>query len=231
MSIKSASIRIPGASLFAMSIALVGCTGADNSDAYNAYTQELSVLSQAPVDECQGGDPQGDQFVFEITKVGPAKYHFYQRARLDRSLGSVWAKVRNFQALVAIVLPTATDFQWLHGGGPGKIPSQYSFKSDTGVMVVEEVYFRSQLTHTVKYHLLEPAIGMREYVAAIRLTPALHNDTIFEYDRYIEFEDDASLASMSVIFEQEMVDIKQYFEVGAGAQALALDQDTTPEQE
>jgi hypothetical protein len=130
---------------------------------------------------------------------------------LDAPQGAAWAKLHNIEKTVAIALPgIATDFRWVDGGSPGKVPSRFTFVA-LGAAVLEEVYFVDDTDNVLKYRLVTPALGIQSYSATIALDPIDNDHTCISFSRDMVFDDPAAAASFATLFEQEIAFIQAYF--------------------
>jgi hypothetical protein len=143
-----------------------------------------------------------------VTEVGPNQYVIVATATFDHSIGKVWATLHNFEKLAEIGLPgVAADFQWLNGGSPGQIPSTFQFAvGDT--IILEEVYARDKDDYTMRYHLLEPALGIVSYDALFELAPISNEQTAYSITREVTLEPGVidGLAGLIAVETQNMQD-------------------------
>jgi hypothetical protein len=146
-----------------------------------------------------------------VTPLEGGGFRFTSTAVLDAPQGAVWAKVHNIEKVVEIALPgVATDFRWLDGGSPGKVPSRFTF-SALGSSVLEEVFFIDRADKVLGYRLVTPALGIRNYVATIGLDPVDSHHTAISFSRDLVFEDPASVDAFAALFEQEIAALQAYF--------------------
>ena len=152
-----------------------------------------------------------DAPVSTVTPLPGGGFRFTSTAVLDAPEGAVWAKAHNIQKMVEMLLPdVATDFQWLDGGGPSKVPSRFQFLA-FGSPVVEEVYFQDKQDKVLKYRLVTPALGILTYDATIALDPIDNDHTRVVYTRDMTFVDPQSAASFAALFEQEIAAFQAAF--------------------
>jgi hypothetical protein len=148
---------------------------------------------------------------FETTPLEGGGFRFVGSVVLDRPIGAVWAKAHNIESFVAIVLPgLASNFQWVDGGSPGVVPARFSFEAN-GATLLEEVYYRSNEDHVLKYQLVTPALGMESYLATVDLTSEGPQSTRVTYTREMRFADPSLLASFSGLLQLEMTNLQAYF--------------------
>ena len=197
---RSTPVRIlsPLAIAVAVAAACSAPTGADDATRpAPEATPAAAVVADAPVSTVEPLPDGG----FRFTSV----------ATLDAPEGAVWAKVHNIEKLVEIVLPgIASDFQWVDGGKPSKVPSRYRFIA-LGSPVLEEVFHQDKAAHVLRYRLVTPALGIQTYVATIELDAVDNNHTRVVYTRDMTFDDPASAASFAALFEQEIAYLQAYF--------------------
>jgi hypothetical protein len=149
--------------------------------------------------------------VSTVTPLEGGGFRFTSTAVLDAPEGAVWAKIHNIEKVVEIALPgIASDFQWVDGGSPGKVPSLYQFTA-LGNTVLEEVFYVDHGDRVLKYRLVTPALGIQSYVATISLDPVDNDHTTISFSRDIVFDDPASVDAFAALFEQEIANLQAYF--------------------
>lgn len=145
-----------------------------------------------------------------IQELGPNQYRVVSRATFDQPVAKVWPVFRNFEKLVNVALPGVTsDFEWLHGGNPDRVPSQFRFASG-GAYVVEELYQRSDDEHVLRYRVLEPVLGILDYDSELRLTPISDAQTAYTATRKMTLEPGA-IDSLRGLVSLETQNMKNYF--------------------
>lgn len=156
-----------------------GCIGAEPSpEALEAEPIAASAHAIAPSAEVD----------VTVTEIGPERYIITATTTFDRSAGKIWATIHNFEKLVAAALPGMTsNFEWLDGGSPGKVPSKFQFDV-SGTTVVEEVYYRRKANYTMRYRLLEPGLGIIALDGEVKLTPISNKKTRYEASREVTLE-------------------------------------------
>jgi hypothetical protein len=121
------------------------------------------------------------------TEIGPNRYIVVATATLGRGVGAVWATFHNFEKLVEIGLPgVVTDFVWLEGA-PGIVPSTFLLYAGD-VAVPEELYYRDNASYTMRYRLLQPALGFVAIDANIQFTPISNKATFYTVTRDVTLE-------------------------------------------
>lgn len=195
------SHRILTLSPLLLSLALGGCISPTDGDAALRVPEEQGALAD------HGGSIPP---VSTVTPLGDGVYRFTSTAILDVPEGAAWAKIHDIETLLAIVLPAATDFQWLDGGGSSKVPSRYQFNA-LGSTVVEEVYLQDHAEKVFGYRLVVPALGIQTYVATVALDPLGNDHTSVTYTRDMTFDDPASVDAFAALFEQEIAALHAYF--------------------
>ena len=174
-----------------------GCDSPTGDDDAALRVPAAPVLSAEPVST--------------VTPLEGGGFRFTSTAVLDAPEGAVWAKIHNIEKVVEIALPgIASDFQWLDGGSPGKVPSRYTFLA-LGSSVLEEVSYVDPDDRVLMYRLVTPALGIQSYVATISLDPVDSHHTAISFSRDIVFDDPASVNGFAALFEQEIANIQAYF--------------------
>lgn len=189
---------------YALSLALgTGCIAETASD---------EPGTPAPVAEAQSADSlEPAPPTFEVTPLADGSYRFVGEAVVERSVGRVWAEIKNIENVVEVVLPgVASDFQWVDGGGPGKVPSRFSFVA-SGTTMLEEVFHRSHADHEIRYRLVTPGLGIVSYTATIALAEEDAQRTRVVYTREMSFADPALVPSFIDLLQLEMVNLQNHF--------------------
>lgn len=157
-------------------------------------------------DSCAPGAP-----TFEVTPRPDGSFHFFSAGVVCRPSGAVWAKIRNFDNVIAIFLDgIASDFEWVDGGSPGKLPSRYQF-SVAGTTLLEEVDYRSDPDQVIGYHLVTPGLGIERYSATIELEAEGPHATRVTFTRAMRFADPALVDGFAELFQVEMANFQDYF--------------------
>jgi hypothetical protein len=118
-----------------------------------------------------------------IKEIAPNRHSIVATATFAQPVARVWAVFRDFEQLVAAALPGLTsDFAWLDGGGPDRVPSRLRFAT-SGTSLVEEVYHRDDGRYVLRYRMVEPALGILEYDAELQLTPISDEQTVYSATR------------------------------------------------
>lgn len=188
----------------ALTLAAAGCGGPSGAD------EDSSSLTSTTAEHHHGGACQKTPF-FKRTELGPNRYFFFQKVSMDPPVGKVWKTVRDFEKLVAIALPgIASDFQWVDGGSPERVPSSCQFIV-SGSPIHEEVYALDSREHSLRYRLLVPALGLAAYDAEVRLLRSGNDDTTILFTRDITFDAGVDPAGLTALIEQEGVALQNYF--------------------
>lgn len=165
-----------------------------------------------------------DDVTVTVIETGDEEYIIHAQTFIDRPVGDIWPEIRDFEQLVDIGLPgLATNFQWLNGGGPEQIPSTFQFESG-GATVVEEIYYRSEYKHKLRYRVVEPALGIIEYDAVLNLDPVWFDKTYYSATRVLTLEPGV-VDGLTALIELETQNIKAYFE----SSSATLDADPAAE--
>jgi carbon monoxide dehydrogenase subunit G len=157
-------------------------------------------MSQQPLSEGIG---------FTCTEAGLNRYILVHRGTMDAPIGKVWALLQDFQRFVGVLLPTVA-FEWVDGGNPGKVPSRYQLTVGE-TRLVEELDYRDERAHTLRYHLITPGLGMLAYSAEVKLTAAGEQQTVVEYMRDFTMQPGASVDGLTQLSHQEFADMKKHF--------------------
>jgi hypothetical protein len=148
---------------------------------------------------------------FETTPLPDGGYRFVGAVVVNLPIGAVWAKCRNIETLLEIVLPgIASNFQWVEGGNPGVVPARFTFEAN-GATLLEEVYYRSDEDHVLKYQLVNPSLGMESYLAAVELTSQGATGTLVVYTREMRFADPSLVGSFTGLLQLEMENLQAHF--------------------
>jgi hypothetical protein len=148
---------------------------------------------------------------FETTPLPDGSYRFVGAVTVDLPIGAVWARCRDAEKLVEIVLPgIASNFQWVEGGNPNVVPARFTFEAN-GATLLEEVCYRSDEDHALKYQLVNPSLGMESYLATIELTSQGATSTRVVYTREMRFADPSQVGSFTGLLQLEMVNLQAYF--------------------
>ncbi|HLL01954.1 MAG TPA: SRPBCC family protein [Myxococcaceae bacterium] len=151
----------------------------------------------------------GDAVEFTCTQVEPNRYVLVHRGEMDAPLSHVWALLYDFQRFVGVLLPTV-PFEWLDGGGVSKVPSRYQLTvGDT--RLVEELDYRDERDHTLRYHLITPGLGMVAYEAEVKLTQAGEGRTRVDYQRDFTMQPGAGVDALTQLSHQEFADMRKHF--------------------
>jgi carbon monoxide dehydrogenase subunit G len=149
---------------------------------------------------------------FTCTEAGPNRYVLVHKGTMDAPIAKVWALLADFQRFVGVLLPTV-PFEWLDGGGPGKVPSRYRLTVGS-TQLVEEFHHQDERQHTVHYRLITPGLGMVAYAAEVKLTPAGERQTVVEYMRDFTMQPGVNVDALTQLSHQEFSDMKKHFREG-----------------
>lgn len=145
-----------------------------------------------------------------VTPLGPGEYLFEATSTFHQSLDRVWAAASDFERLIAVSLPgMATDFQWLNGGGPRRLPAVFQFTAGSEI-VQEELYELNDAEHSFRYRLLRPALGMLEYDGTLRFESIAKDWTEYSAVRRIKLEASA-VEGLKGLIALETQNLKDYF--------------------
>ena len=152
---------------------------------------------------------QDEGIEFTRRDAGPDRYILVHRGTMDAPVGKVWALMEDFQRFVKVLLPTV-PFEWLDGGGPDKVPSRYQLTVGDA-RLVEELDYRNEREHTLRYHLITPGLGLVAYSAEVKLTAAGEGRTGVEYMRDFTMQPGVSVEPLTQLSHQEFADMKKHF--------------------
>jgi hypothetical protein len=187
-----------------LTLSFAACSSPTDVGDSHRIAPESPALAEAP-------DEPPAPPVSTVTPLPGGGFRFTSTAVLDVPTGAAWAKLHNIEKTVEIALPgIATDFQWLDGGGPSTVPSQFQF-SALGATVVEEVFFVDTVAKVLKYRLVIPALGLQSYAGTIDLDRLDNTHTKITFSRDATFDDPASVDAFADLFHQEAVTIQTYF--------------------
>lgn len=192
---------------------VIACTGcAFDASRDSLDDEEIGSVEQAIYEHSLVGTESlsCDDVTVTVTQTGTNEYTIVAETYVYNNIETIWSKVRNFKTFVEVALPgVATNFQWICGG-PHQIPSTFKFTT-SGEIVKEEIYYRSEYKHKLRYRVLEPALGILEYDSIIDLDPVWSNKTHYKATRFVTLEPGA-LEGLVDLFELETGNIKDYFE-------------------
>lgn len=144
--------------------------------------------------------------------TGPDRYKITATAEFEASPAASWELLWDWERFVEVGLPGMTsDFTWL-SGGPDDVPSTFQFEI-AGALLKEEIYER---THTereylLRYRALEPALGVEEYDAVLRLMQAADGCTAFEAIRDVRLQAGTSPDMLSELVRLETQCLVDHF--------------------
>ena len=154
-----------------------------------------------------------DGVEFTCTQVEPNRYVLVHRGEMAAPISQVWALLYDFQRFVGVLMPTVS-FEWLEGGGVNKVPSRYQLTvGDTRLM--EELDYRDEREHTLRYHLITPGLGMVAYRGEVKLTKAGEGRTRVEYQRDFTMQPGVSADALTQLSHQQLADLRKHFAKGA----------------
>ena len=145
-----------------------------------------------------------------VSETGANQYRIVATATFDTSLDQLWALLDDFEKLVATALPGLSgNFEWLDGGGPGRVPSRFQF--DIGdARVVEELYERDRARNIMRYRLLEPGLGIRAYDAVFELARISDRQTRYTIRREVTLEP-GTVDQLAGLIQLETQNLKDHF--------------------
>jgi hypothetical protein len=174
--------------------------------------REQVIPISGPISSKDGESSESElSLVCTVAETGPERYRFYHRMVLYQGIDRIWSEIRDAQKLAAIVVPAAKDtFVWLDDGGPDMIPSRFQCTLENSTLI-EEVVFRDDLEYVLRYRLVQPALGMRELVAACKLTALHGRKTLLELSRDLLLEEAISIDTLRESAEKESHLLRAHF--------------------
>ncbi len=119
------------------------------------------------------------------------------------------------EQIIPIALPgVASDFEWVDGGSPGKVPSRFQM-SVFGETLLEELFYRSHEEHKLQYRLVTPALGIVSYIGTIELDEVEAGRTVITFTRNLRFADPSLVSPITASMQPEVANILAYFANGA----------------
>ena len=94
----------------------------------------------------------------------------YVSSVVDASADSVWARVRDFNAMPQWH-PGIADSRIENGGPSDRVGCIRSFHTRDGGMIRERLLALSDYDYSCVYEILESPMGVENYVATLKLTP------------------------------------------------------------
>lgn len=152
------------------------------------------------------------------SSIASDRYQIVATATIEGPANEVWAVLRDWERFLEVTLPKMTsDFEWVEGG-PGQAPSTLRFAVGDSLLD-EEIYEMSadeeQGAYLLRYRLLEPALGLREYDAAVELDEVSDDRTAFKAIRQVRFEPGADPGGLVGMIETETRRLQEHFASGA----------------
>lgn len=145
-----------------------------------------------------------------VTETGTNQYNITATAAFDAPLDEIWPLFDDFEKLVATGLPgLSSDFEWLGGGGPGRVPSTFQFLA-SGALLQEEVYEIDRARGIMRYRMLEPALGIRVYDSVLTLEPISDRQTRFTSHRSLTVDPGAREGLVGLV-QLETQNLKDHF--------------------
>jgi hypothetical protein len=196
--------------LFSLALALActaGCIAPTGDEDPGLIAEEAQALSHAP--------GASDAPTFEVIPRGDGSYRVVSVGAVDMPAGAIWSKLQNMEQIVPIALAgTMSDFAWVDGGSPGKVPSQFQFTL-FGATLLEEIFYRNHEEHILQYRLLTPALGIVGYIGTLELDEDDAGRTVITYTRDLRFADPSLVGPITASMEPEMAKMQAYFAKGS----------------
>ncbi len=144
--------------------------------------------------------------------TGADCYRIIATAEFDVAAVKPWELLWDWEQFVEVGLPGMTsNFTWL-SGSPAEVPSKFQFEI-AGALLKEEIYERINTDgeYLLRYRALEPALGVEEYDAVLRLQQITENRTAFEAIREVRLESGASPDMLSELVRSETQCLVDHF--------------------
>jgi hypothetical protein len=156
------------------------------------------------------GDDVNVRVVTENTR--PDCYKITALAEFESTPDVSWQLLWDWERFVEIGLPGLTsNFLWL-SGSPDEVPSKFQFEI-AGALLKEEIYERTNSggDYLLRYRALEPALGVEEYDAVLRLLELPDGRTAFEAVRDLRLGSGASPDMLVELVRSETQCLVDYF--------------------
>jgi hypothetical protein len=144
--------------------------------------------------------------------TGPDCYKITATAEFDCPAAVARDLLWNWEQFVQIGLPGMTSgFTWLSGRA-AEAPSKFQFEI-AGELLKEEIYELSEAEdgYLLRYRALEPALGVEEYDAVLRLQQVSESRTSFQAIREVRLESGASPDMLSELVRSETQCLVEHF--------------------
>lgn len=190
---------------FALAIASAGCGMSFEPGAEGIDSSAIGVTEQG----C-GGCPEGIETT--VIQTGPNEYYTSSSTTVNAPQSTVWPQVKNIETLLDIALPgQTTDFEWIEGG-PGVVPSLVAFNFGVETLV-EEVNYINNYYKIMRYVLVEaPVLGIEEYSGEVDVDWCSAGTAVVTFTREVTFSVGTDPLPLLDLFEQEVVNIRDYYE-------------------
>jgi hypothetical protein len=192
----------------ALTLALTaGCIAPTSDEDLGSIADEAQALSHDP------GAPPAP--TFEVIPLDDGSYRVVSVGAVDRPAGAIWAKLQNMSQIVPVALGDAmSDFAWVDGGSPGKMPSLFQFRLFETTLL-EEIFYRSHEEHTLQYRLVTPALGIVSYIGTLELNEDDAGRTVITFTRDLRFADPSLVGPLTASMQPEMANMQAYFAKGS----------------
>lgn len=159
---------------------------------------------------------RGDASVAKVQVVtentGPDCYRITAIAQFEVSPAESWELLWDWERFVEVGLPGMTrNFTWL-SGSPEEVPSKFQFEI-AGALLKEEIYERTGADgeYLLRYRALEPALGVEEYDAILRLQRFAEGRTAFEAIREVRLQSGISPDMLTELVRSETQYLVDHF--------------------
>jgi hypothetical protein len=144
--------------------------------------------------------------------IGPDRYKIAANAEFEASPAVSWELLWDWERFVEVGLPgMVNNFTWL-SGSPDEVPSKFRFEI-AGALLKEEIYERTDTDgeYLLRYRALEPALGVEEYDAVLRLKQVANGGTAFEAIRNVRLQAGTSPDMLSELVRSETQCLVDHF--------------------
>jgi len=200
---NTSHIITKAAAIFSVALLSMGC-GSSEDVVSDPSAQVVSALER-----CPNSPPR-----VEVIPLGSNRYFMIQSVELGKPASVVWPEVRDFQQFTQLLVPGVDlHFTWVDGSA-ATVPSTYELDFG-GLIIREQVFFRSDLLHLIKYRTLNtPVLGLEKYTAAVSLTPGTRSRTTLLYVRDFTTEPGTSVEALTDELQAQLVGLQAHFSTG-----------------
>lgn len=190
--------------IFSVALLPIGCGSSDD------VVSDPSAQVVSALESCPNSPPK-----VEVIPLGSNRYFMIQSVELAKPTSVVWPEVRDFEQFIQLLVPGVDlHFNWVQGNA-SIVPSTYELDVGGGLILREQVFFRSDLLHLIKYRTLNtPILGLEKYTAAVSLTPGTRSRTTLIYVRDFTAEPGTSVEDLTQELQAQLVGLQAHFASG-----------------